>query len=320
MRVFLVAGLLVGCAAPRPEAAADPDGTPFLTLGEDLGAAFDDRVRTVDRPRARLTPDGPELPPPDHVAAEPLVVVDPGPWPRVGLDALGVRVLAYLDRSALERRIVAEVEGPVHLRLGQPVEVVDEEGDRVRVEADLGRWTAVPWLPRAAVDEVWALHPTPIDRPLPDGDAVSLRPGTELLDAPGGELVGWTDEAADPPVYAVDTGVTDGDSVLITFSDRGAFVEAWVLAEDLVRDPSAFGYGCSCGGSWFTFGRWGIAGPSAQVPAGTLLRAGPGGPVVAMALEDLLVPDDAVAGGAWIERDTPVGRVEVWADPADVVP
>lgn len=316
---WLPALWLAACTAPGEEAEVEVDGTVFLEPGERLEEAFDERVRVVATPRARLTPEGPLLERPASTWRRPLVVVDPGPWPRVGLDVSDLRVLVYVDRGSLERRVVREAPGAVQLGLGTLVAVVEEDDDRVQVEAEFEHWTATPWVPRGAVDEVWSDRPDRREWEPPEGPYVALRGGAELSELPDGEVVGVVHPDAGLARWAVVVGEPDGDPVRVVFDDRGTHVDAWVSRDEVEWNPSASGASFRCGGVSTGYGVWGVAGPTAVVPAGTLLTAGPDGPVVAVALADLVVPEEAFDEGAVVTRETAVGRVEVWAHPADVV-
>ncbi len=316
--------LVLGACTPGEEPVAEwgeVDGAALLDPLERPARAFPDRVAPLGVPRAPPQPHGPDLTRPGW-GDEELVVVDPTPWPRVTLDARDVRVLLYVERGALQQRVVAPVDGTgahgagrVSVTARVPIEVVDEDADRVLVEAEGEHLTVWGWFPRSAVDEVYPADAPPL-RPIPDGRWIGVRGGAEVLDEPGGDALARLEH----DLMGTEHDERDGPWVPLALHDDGVAVEGWVHEEDLVpqmRFGRSSGWTSRCGGVGIGSGR---GRPYAVVPEGTWLHAGVDGPVVGVALRDIVVPFDALGAGATLQRDTSVGEVSLWAAPEDLIP
>jgi hypothetical protein len=308
----------------------DLDGTALLV--DEPQQAFSERVQLEDLPRVRLLPDGPDL---DGGYLErvprPLVVVDPTPWPRVVLESYDLQVLVYVERDALQSRVVAQVDGTgpdgdglVRLAPGLVVDPLGEDGARVQVHASVSPLEIEAWLPRSAVDEVWPERASASAFVQSEGTTRSLPEGAEILDRPGGELLARVRADGSPPqgrpvmLVQVDEASWSRGHLLVTADVGEAQVQGWVHDAQILEElgfEGLIGFGgfgrSSCGLS--VFGE-----PSAYVPAGTLLSPYEGGPVVARVLQDMDVPASAREEGHLLRRPTPLGEVELWISPADV--
>lgn len=330
---FVGAVGLAACAEPvERERFGEVDGTE-LVVGDPL-ADFPERVRVLENASARLLPEGPVLRGGQRTV-EPQVVVDPGPRPRISVDAGDVRVLLYLDRAALQPRVVAQVDGTgpegdgrVVFARGTSIEVLDRDEDRVQVSYTSMDFTVEAWLPRSAVDEVWphdvwrdVRHVQPNER-APDGVFRSVVGETDVVDAPWGHpLVRLGGSAR----RSLGTVRVVGDEVRahvpVELFARSVWIVGWVHVDDLRRDDLLGWRMRSLGGCLGDLSvRLQLAddGAGAIIPKGALLRAGAGGPIVAVATLDIPVSDDARIDGATLTRVTPFGEVELWAGPADV--
>ena len=316
---------LTGCQSPEILERGEVDGTDLLT--GDPESDFAERVSPLGEISARLLPDAPPLTGSRSVMRA-LPVVDPGERPRVSIELSDVRVLLYLDREDLQPRIVSRANGSgpsghgrAVLPVGAEVEVLERDGDRALVAFERFLLRVEAWLPRTAVDEVWRIDDAALDdgEPRAEGPSMSVLGGSELLEAPGGDPIAWIGgDEGEPSTMVTLLGEELRGYIPVRLDHAGALIEGFVHADDLSEDIA--GWGCGCGGSFSSYSMgWGWANARATVPAGTLLRAGPGGPVVALVLEDIRVLEEAASVGAEIARGTPFGDVSLWAAPEDVV-
>jgi hypothetical protein len=317
MRGMLV--LAMGCAKQQPvEDWGDLDGTALLV--DEPQQAFSERVQLEDLPRVRLLPDGPDLPQEGDRWPLPLVVADATPWPRVLVETYDLQVLVYVDRSALQSRVVALADGPVRIAPGTLVEELEEDGARVQVRARVGALTLQAWLPREAVDEVWGGSvPLPALRPL--GVERTLLGGAEIRDRPGGTVLATVFDLDRLPVQPVwvDEGSRSRRHLSVTVATPEVQLQGWVREEDVTTESGFYGESVGCGtlqdsGSRFFLPRT----FETFVPAGTLLAAYAGGPVVARTLVDVPVPASAREQGHLLRRRTVLGEIELWIAAADV--
>lgn len=327
--------VLAACVPPADELPDwdSPDGTDLLV--DRAWDAFPERIQPLGVPAARLLPDGPELrlegPADAGFLADgrigPLVVVDPTPWPRVVVGAGDLDVLVYVDRAALEPRVVGRVDGTgpdgdgrVRLPVGTPVERLGADGERVRVAAEL-RWLSVEaWLPAAAIDEVWVDEPDRTAPPAPtEGPTRALADGAVVLDRPNGDVLVAVAGPEDPWLEVVVAGDDERGWVPVAFEVEGLAVDGWVHRDDLWPEAGSWGWS-RCGGSGTIWIGGGVFGDhAALVEPGALLRAGPDGPVVGRVTRTIRVwAPSAREEGATIERSTQLGTVSLWVAPEDV--
>lgn len=317
---------LVGCVAPEQLAQERIDGT---TLLEGPGSDFAERVRPSVHSRARLLPDGPQLPRASgtrgSLVGHALIVVDPGPRPRVRLHTGSVEVLLYLERGDLQAHATGDGvgtgwdgRGEVHLPPGTPVEVLQIEGDRVSLAIEHEKIAIDAWFPRASVDEIFFADPAPPPTgPLDSGHPIASE---ILFDAPRGEPLAWLRDPDDLWFGHV-IGAPIRGFLPITIDDvSGVRLSGWIPEADL--DRRALSYGAHGeGGTWRS-----ACGPillspigCASLPPGTWLHAGPDGPVVARVTDAILVPPASASGWVSVVEQSPLGEIALWAHPGDVV-
>jgi len=290
------------------------DGSAYLS-SEPAEYQFAERARLSAAPAtARLTHDGPPLPPgPTVLAPEELVVVDAVGDVRVVWESRSLQLLLWVDRGQLSDVVAEDTEatglhadgdGFVRFPAGAPAEVVDREGHRRRLRAMVGPWRVEGWVSDHRIDQVWhsswdAAHETTPTDVLVAG---------EVADAPGGEGLAWS--TCDPAPAALDGPPVDG-WVPIRWADEGWVVQGWVYEDDLRVAPGeglrmvggCAGYGWSCG-------RSAIDRPT--LPPYTELRSDPSGPVVGQTLRPIEVE---ATDAPWVEvtTDTPWGTATLWA-------
>jgi hypothetical protein len=326
MRGILLVGL-IGCT--EREAVDDwgeLDGTALLV--DEPHQAFEQRVLIEHQPRAKLLPAGPELPAGPHASWPwPLVVADPTPWPRVLVETDDLQVLIYVDRSALQLRVVelADGTGPdgdglVRLAPGLTVQRLEEEDGRVQLRAEVEALVVEAWLPRQAVDEVWPEAGDPLPELEGRGVTRSLVGGGQILDRPGGSVLATArgESARAHQLVWVDEDSWSRGHYAVTVSTSEVQLQGWAHEDELVDEIGMWGLiGCGGYGS-SSCGLSGFGGPTATVPAGTLLASHEAGPVVARTLRDLRVPMSAREEGYLLRRSTVLGEIELWIDAADV--
>ncbi|HHO50375.1 MAG TPA: hypothetical protein ENK18_05755 [Deltaproteobacteria bacterium] len=324
-----------GCVPPEGLATfGEVDGTDLL-VGSPA-SAFPERVRLRSGARARLLPDGALLPgapvSPGRRPLDPLVVVDPGPRPRIALTSWDVQVLLYLDRGDLQPYVVgtgvgsgASGQGRVQLEPGTPVEILERSTDRILVGLEEPGLELRAWFPSGVADEVYRDEElqTQLRLEEPEGTAMYLLGDTEVLDSPHGEPLLWARGDPDRPWGAV---VVTGEPVRgfrpIVLERSSLYVEGWAHVDDL-RFDAGYDFGSlglprrsssiRCGGVV------GLPPACAIVPEGTLLRTEPDGPVVGQTLGVIQVSRDAWFEGVSLIRQTQLGMVQLWVGPEDVV-
>lgn len=317
--------LAVGCASPAELATFGAlDGTDLLL--DQPADAFAERVSLHPGARARLLPDAAPLSGGVASVRTPLVVVDPGPRPRISLDAGDVQVLLYLDRADLQAFVVGRGtgtgeggQGRVLLEPGAPVEVLERREDRILVRLQHPELELQAWFPSGIADEVYRGEElsSQIQIPSPGGIPMVLRRDTQVLDAPHGAPLLWaSSELGEGGGRVTVTGEAVRGYLPIAVRQRWLYVEGWAHVDDLrASGPLAFGSLGLSGVAWSSCGLRGYLQTCTIVPEGALLRAGPDGPVVGRTRADVPVSPEAWFEGTILSRETPLGRVELWAGP-----
>lgn len=327
--VAMASTVWVGCADPYAQtldAWGSVDGEDLL----DPPEAFSESVRPLALPAAKLTPEGPLVTSRSttrYWGSKPFTVVDDTPWPRITVDAGDVRLLLYVDRSALTTWVVAEADGTgvdgdgtVRLRPGVEVDAFDIDADtgEAVVHVELSRVHVDARVPARIVDQVVGAEAEHAElRPADDaeGEPGWLRSGGVITGNPGGDTIATVTDDDGLAVTLIGGEERGWNEVVLDLRD--VWIRGWVATDDLT-EPGSASSRCACSG-WISMiydsvPWW----PNARVPAGTLIRAGAAdGPVVGLALEDIWV-DNADVNGAMFRRDLELGRVELWVAPGDL--
>ena len=302
-------------------------GEGAIYLMDEAADQIPDRVRIRDIGEARMFPDGRPLaldgPAGRWAIGTELVVVDPGPEPRVLYEDASIQMLLYLSRNDLDDVLWVETfatvgpeptEAGVLLPPGVSVDTFDEVDGGFYVSAENEAVTVEVWVPAEAVDQWWTL---PFPKTRTGGADLTLPGQTEILDRPDGDAFAWirSVDAVNPPdvpwVPAQRTGRQEGDYVEVVVDADGWEVVGWI--RDI--DPGFGGWGRGAG--WFGC-HHGVR-ATHVVPKGTLLYAAPGGATVARLLEDY--PASGPAEDPFeITHSTPWGLAHFWVEPDDVVP
>jgi len=313
----LALAVLGGCepGALEPWHGID-DGTALLV--DEPDEAYGLRARLFDGVgAARLTHDGPDLPPTEYVLPpRELVVVDAADQVRVHWSDRRLELLLWLDRPQLSDVVVDDVQGGalhpsgdgfVLFPAGADVVVLDEAQGRRQVAAGFEGWEVEAWVPADAVDQVWEEPWEGLRGAAPIRTFDHWVHGP-IHDAPGGVPIAWPAEGAERRAVQADGEPVQGWWP-VAFGTEGFEVRGWVYEDDVRAMGGLMGIGgCGgCGGS--TSCGFGFLHPN--VPAGTLLRSEPEGPVVGRTLRAMYVPFGPEVWGT-VQAATPWGEAVLW--------
>jgi hypothetical protein len=326
----VVAMALVGCApdgaVPDGWAMGDLDADDMRSvLVDDARSAFAERTRVRHETRATQLPGGAVMPgdtwwspaQAEHVAVD---IRDD----QIGvlIEQRTVQLVVWLDRIDLDLVPVVDTwiggdDAGVRVPAGTALEPTGVGAGATRIAVANAVVAVDAWVDDRALDHVWYAdapaepwHVEPFSGPW-----LRVLPGTELLDAPDGEPFARVQPDREASYAAVDA--REGPWVRVAFEADGWPVEAWV--HELDTDGSRrFGVGGS-GGSFGCGGAWGGVRPN--VEAGTLLHAGPEGPVIGRVTRDTWLSVDADEG-AWLHTTiaTAYGEVSVAWEAAHRLP